>query len=96
VKELKKSFPHVVREYQYAKENHRLEKLIKSKFNGDIVSPITNLEGKTLGDFMDFYKHSFKTKQDFDQFILSSAPETIKTSINSAMSRWDHVQAIKV
>lgn len=73
--------PGIVTKYKERQEQNRINKLIKKKFNGDIVSEISGFKEKALGDFMGGYKASFKTKDDYEQFILSSSPETIAESI---------------
>ena len=53
-------------------------KLIREKFNGNIIMEITGLSCKKLGEFINKYKSSFS---DFDDFIISSSDDMIKSHI---------------
>lgn len=51
---------------------------IRQKFNGNIVSQITHLEGKELGEFISKFKQNY---DNFDSFILNADLENIKLAI---------------
>lgn len=63
-----------------------LDKKVKEKFNGEIVSKITGLQGKELGQFIAFYKNRFTTTDEyfgytFEFYIIESTSKQIENSI---------------
>lgn len=58
-------------------EEHK-NNVIKEKFNGNIVSSLTGLEGKELSYFMSRFKKQFK---NFESFIYYSKPEEVNSKL---------------
>lgn len=58
------------------------ERLIKDKFNGEMVMEITGLQGKELGSFMNkFREHD--TDNSFEDYLLTTDKEQIKQYIKT-------------
>jgi hypothetical protein len=74
-------FPEIVEKIVSIKEAADLKNLVKTKFNETIVSEITGLSGDNLNLLMRNDVDSFKSESEFNTYILSSLPDTIKTSI---------------
>lgn len=73
-------FPEVMiyKRIELAKEREKIKERIKEKFNGSIVSNLTKLEGSELGKFIQLFKAS---KESFDEYILNTNFENIKDDI---------------
>lgn len=67
-------------QYQYQQED---KKLISQKFNGNIVSELTELKGAELGKLMKY----LKSKDNFDKFILESDEKTIENWIKESLTQ---------
>lgn len=76
------SYPSIVKEYRSVIENCKKTKLLKSKFNGGIVIEQTGLAGKEVGIFLEQFKGSFKSLNEFEVFVMSSSKSTIIDRIN--------------
>lgn len=59
-------------------ENSNLNQIIKSKFNGTIVSGITGLEDKSLASFMNNFK---KSHSDFKNYIIDNESKKVENDI---------------
>ena len=75
------AFPNAKADYEQALKNLERQRALKVKFNGDIVSEATGLEGKDLGIFVADFKKSFESKEAFNQFIEENDEVTIKEKI---------------
>jgi len=73
-------FPAAKTEFDAAMARLERRKLIKSKFNGDIVRELTGLEGKDLGMFM---RKLVASMPDFDEWVLRVNEGTIKQMIEA-------------
>ncbi|MFN8575367.1 MAG: hypothetical protein U0354_00785 [Candidatus Sericytochromatia bacterium] len=67
------------------------KEFIKSKFNGDLVSQITGLSDKNLGEFITYFKNKFYIEHissdiAFDDWILDKDIDNIKISILNAFN----------
>jgi hypothetical protein len=69
----------------YKKEIEKIERF-KAIFNGKIVSEITGLQGKELGDFMAKYRAN-QDKDEFVEFVLKVGPVSIRDSIKKFYER---------
>ncbi len=85
---IKKSYPQVVTRYNRIRKERETLKLIKEKFNGEIVGAITGFSGPALGKFISEYKEKFKGINEFEVFIMSSQPNTITEDIKSFAVGW--------
>lgn len=75
------NFPaaNLIEQIEQEKELERIEKQIKSKFNGKLLMQLLpDLEGKKLGEFIVEFKQSFV---DFEQFVLETPQEEINQKI---------------
>lgn len=75
-------FPEANLKERVNNELNRIDELnyVKSKFNGFLVSELTNLEGKELGKFIASFKENYK---DFNDFILNTDQYFINKAIRS-------------
>lgn len=81
------SFPDAKLEYIDALARLQRKKLVKSKFNGEIVRDLTGLEGKELGGFITEFKNSFympENEEAFDWFIINADQGEINQMILKA------------
>jgi hypothetical protein len=74
-------FPEIVGKIVSIKESTDFKNLVKTKFNETIVSEITGLSGENLNQLMKTYVDSFKSENEFNTYVLSSLPDTVKTSL---------------
>lgn len=58
------SFPHVSAELENVRNELVCNDVIRAKFNGGLVSTITNLKGQELGLFMKFLEERFRDRKD--------------------------------
>lgn len=80
---IKEYFPHFDGEYKEAVAALQRQRILKSKFNGEMVSKLTGLQGKELGVFMKEFKNSFGSNEELGAFVLHSTVEEIKSRVNS-------------
>lgn len=66
------AFPAFQPAYIAAEQDRVRQKSIKEKFNGEIVSQLTGLSQRELGDFMRDIRNGFSTKAEFERFIVES------------------------
>lgn len=59
------------------------KKECNEKFNGNVVSELTGLKFKELGDFMTNFKRRFKSQEDFMAYVLDTDLEQIKADIKA-------------
>lgn len=59
------------------------EKVMKSKFSGELVMELTGLKGKSLGDFMTALKEHINIIGTFDSWVYNTEPEKIKEFISA-------------
>jgi len=78
-----KAFPEadIKGKVEICKEKEAELNLIRSKFNGNIVSELTKLSGDELGLFIAKFKKQFSSNQEFEKYILISPVEEIKRNI---------------
>lgn len=79
--EILAAFPEAVGEYKQALVNLEKQKLIRSKYNGEVVSNVTGLSGKALGSFMADFKNSFESKEAFNDYMEQSDLDQIKAAV---------------
>jgi hypothetical protein len=92
VEQLKKNYPLVIKDCISIIDNRKRQDLIKYKFNNDIVTQITGIGiDEKLNKFLKDFKASFKSNYDFEQFVLTSSPETIKSISKSFFDNWTYV-----
>lgn len=60
----------------------------KAKYNGEIVSVLTDLQGQNLGKFMAFIKESEGGKDEFMKKVLDKSEEEIKLLISTHFETW--------
>lgn len=71
-------------DFDLAKEAYERHLVIKSKFNGDLVSGLKGLHDKELGDFIKRFKKSISdTKEGFSDWVFASEQELINNQIKS-------------
>jgi hypothetical protein len=73
-------FPEAGMEYFTAMEEHRMKMAAKLMFNGDLVRDWTELEGKSLGEFMRELKAANPRLCDY-KLVLEMSDEEIKTMV---------------
>lgn len=68
------SFPHLVPLVVEYEEKVRRDKVVKDKFSGKMVMQLTSLQGKDLGDFMQFFKEKYDvysmTPKEINDYVL--------------------------
>lgn len=79
--EILAAFPEAEVKYQQALANLEKQKLIRSKYNGEMVASVTGLSGKALGSFMADYKNSFENVSSFNEFMEHKDLEQIKEAV---------------
>lgn len=72
-------FPHFKVEYDAAQKANEERKIIKEKFNGEIVSSITGLTDKALGRFI----QKIRETPNFRQFVLTHSNDEVVKFIES-------------
>ena len=80
------SFPqvHLEEKIEELKKKEKLKKVIKSKFNGNIIMKlIPELSGKELGKFIQHFKNLFYSDETFNETVLKSSQQTINTMIQN-------------
>jgi hypothetical protein len=77
----KQEIPGFESKYEEIMEERRLNEALKLKFNGNLISEWTELEGKPLGQFMAAFNALFASKQDMRSCLLSCSPEKIKQTV---------------
>jgi len=80
------SFDHFLSELEFHKKEIEKIERFKAIFNGKIVSEITGLQGKQLGDFMAKYRAN-RDKDEFVDFVLMAGPVSIRYSIKKFYER---------
>ena len=68
-------FPQFEVDHKQALIDYENHKIVKQRFNGELVSKWTGLTNKLLGEFMQVLK---KSKEDFSKFVLNSTDEEVK------------------
>lgn len=82
-----KTFPHALYRFEQANIQLAAKKYLRQKFNGNLVSSITNLTGKQLGQFM----QHLKTQFNFNDTTLMYLPEhTIRQNIVDAFEQFNY------
>jgi hypothetical protein len=66
---------------------HKKHEEAKAKFNGTLVSEITGLEGKELGNFMSIFAKQWHTKEEAKAWALASDPSQIRQAIEDFHSQ---------
>lgn len=76
---IKEYFPEANLDEEFARVDKKVErsKILSEKFNGDIVTSLTGLTGKDLGDFIMKFKANFKDKKDFENSMVDISEEMI-------------------
>jgi hypothetical protein len=66
---------------------HKKHEAAKVKFNGTLVSEITGLEGKELGNFMSRFAKQWHTKEEAKAWALASDHSQIRQAIEDFHSQ---------
>lgn len=74
-------FPDFKSAYVNAQKASVVSRVIKSKFNGSIVSSLTGFVGSDLGKFIHAFKASFGTADDFAEWVYNTEPSLIRAAI---------------
>lgn len=69
--------------YNEAEQKGIDRSIIKDKFNGELVSELTGLTQKDLGEFMKQIRSSFESKEEFERFIINGDQKDINDYIVS-------------
>ncbi len=80
-------WPEFSKELDNSLEYVKMSNEVKDKFNGLIVSEITNLEGKELGEFMKYLRQE-RTKEEQVRFYYDMTEQQIRDHIASAYQDW--------
>lgn len=81
-------FPFLGIELINAQREIERKRLVKQKFNGEIIGKRTGLSGRNLGEFMVFFKNSYDSKEIFEEGILSTPEPVIKDLIDFHFQRY--------
>lgn len=79
-------FPHFQVEYVQALADLAELRAVKAKFNGEMVSALTGLQGKELGALMKRFKESFESQEALRMFVLATSCEDIKARVWQVMA----------
>ncbi|KVP17178.1 hypothetical protein WJ84_02545 [Burkholderia ubonensis] len=79
-------FPHFQAEYQQALQDMANQRAVKERFNGEWVSQLTGLEGKSLGALMKNVKESFGSLEALHQFVLGSTHEQLAARVREVQA----------
>ena len=74
-------FPEFKKKWNEAYRNMLVDREIKSKYNGEIVSTLTGLTDKKLGNFMAFIREGFENQEDFKTFLSVSSTAQIEALV---------------
>lgn len=77
-------FPGFANEYQQSIATHQTKLLARSKFNGDIVSQITGLTQKDLGQLMQSIRSKFSDVNALNKWVVERSDHEIKNMIVDA------------
>lgn len=77
-------FPNFENEYSLMVRDYEISKIIKSKFNGNMVMELTGLTGKNLGKFMSDFKQQFG--DEWQIFALVTEQQDINNKVVSFMN----------
>ena len=68
---------------KYAETQAQLDelRLLKTKFNGELVQKYTGFQDKDLGQLMAAIKKKFESPENLKQFMLSSSDQEIKNFV---------------
>jgi hypothetical protein len=64
---------------------------VSTKFNGNGVSVITDLQGKELGRFIQDFKKSFGSPEDFRIWVITSSFQNVENRIMEHFKKGDYV-----
>lgn len=73
IKQICEKYPDFKVQYEKAILKNERRKLVKAKFNGEIVMSLTSLKDKELGAFMSYIKSSEIELDKFHDYIISSS-----------------------
>ncbi|MCH8618214.1 hypothetical protein [Undibacterium sp. TS12] len=74
-------FPSFKLAYEQAMQRHERTVQVKRKFNGILVTELTGLTGKALGELMAAVRHSFTDEEAFMNFFLEANPDDIRARL---------------
>lgn len=74
-------FPGFIAEYEKAKSDLARIHAAREKFNGELVSRITGLTGKPLGEMIRKFRDSFESSDAQQDFVLSASQDEIENLI---------------
>lgn len=76
-----RTFPEFAETYLATAKEVLVRKLLKEKFNGEVVKNVTGLEGVELGDFIKSYRNDHGGSVLFDIFVLETNPDDIAADL---------------
>lgn len=79
---IRRSFPEFAMKYDLLNAQVAKRAKVRQKFNGDIVSEITGLKGKDLGDFMREFRAWFVREEDLHDYVLYVSSPVLKLAIS--------------
>lgn len=79
-------FPGFQAEYDQAWDDLANLRTIKSKFNGELVTELTGLQGKALGELMKCFKNSFESQEAQHTFVLKQSPDEIAARVRQVQA----------
>lgn len=82
-------FPVFAEQYDDSMQKFQEKKFIREKFNGQLVSELTGLTGRELGEFMQQLKNSV---ENLNEFILNSNCETIEKFVATEYAKADFLR----
>ncbi len=82
----KTEFPNFAVELARIFDAEAQNKLVKEKFSGKEIATWTGLTGKALGEFFAAVKNQFSSKEEFQNWVLSSTTQDIQQAVLNWMS----------
>ena len=81
------AFPNFLVDYKILEEKLAQKRIIKSKFNGEIVRTITGFTDKALGQFIQHFKQwvTDGNVNNFEEYVLKSEADDVETDITHCL-----------
>jgi len=79
--QIRRAFPEFAMLYDLAQAQQEKRAKVKTKFNGIIVSELTGLKEKELGNFMLQWRSWFKNEYDFQDYVLYASSTALSEAI---------------
>lgn len=84
---MKKNYPSLTLEVQSLIRNNRRTRYVSLKYNDDLIKEVIGSDrANEVNSFKESMMSAFKTLDDFEEFVLTSAPDTIRSKMTEVHS----------